>query len=433
MSTLSRILRPYATTDLADLAVTVLSNLDSAAPQDLAAALEVATPDPVEPPAEPTASRFVLGPSGLGTAAARAFLPPDVEPAAAVAGAKAATLAPPNGVDSSLVVIPVEEAPDDDDSVPALFCPGAVRDDPALGEEVNLRLIDWAEEVGIYPGELHRLEDANFGRLMMLTHPATDDPDRLLAAAKCVLAEWATDDHFLDEESMGADAEVIGSRLAITYAAIDPADLPAGYADQLALALSEEPVAVAYRTAFEHLAQYATGTQIARLHHELAVMFVAYNQEADWRKSGRTPPVWEYLQHRHENSFLPPMVLVDPIAGYEVPAFEFADRRVRRLFCLAGTASVILNDLYSMAKEADTDFDLPKLIAIEEGCSEQEAIRRTVRIHNELMHTFVAEATVISQLGSPGLRRFLADLWAWLGGSREWHSTTARYSKARSA
>jgi 2-methylisoborneol synthase len=162
-------------------------------------------------------------------------------------------------------------------------------------------------------------------------------------------------------------------------------------------------------------------------------MFMAYNHEANWRSTGRIPPVWEYLTHRHENSFLPPMVLVDPVAGYELPAFEFADRRVRRVFCLAGSASVILNDLYSMGKEADEDFDLPKLIAIEERCSPQEAIERTVAIHNELMHTFVEEAAVLSQVGSIALRRFLADIWAWLGGNREWHSTTERYHGASTA
>jgi 2-methylisoborneol synthase len=121
------------------------------------------------------------------------------------------------------------------------------------------------------------------------------------------------------------------------------------------------------------------------------------------------------------------MVLVDPVAGYEVPAAEFADRRVRRAFCLAGTASVILNDLYSRAKEADSDFDLPKLIVHEEGCSIEEAIDRSVQIHNELMVTFETEAAALSLLGSPALRRFLTDIWAWLGGSREWHSTTGRY------
>jgi 2-methylisoborneol synthase len=242
-----------------------------------------------------------------------------------------------------------------------------------------------------------------------------------------VLAEWSTDDHFVDEESMGADPKLLGVRLAITHAAMDPADLPVDYAPQLDKALSEEPVAVAYRSAFEHLAQYATPAQVARLRDQLTIMFMAYNHEAAWRVSGRVPPVWEYLTHRHQNSFLPPMTLVDPVAGYELSPYEFVDPRVRRVFSLAGSASVILNDVYSKAKESDTDFDLPKVIAAEENCSPAEALDRTVRIHNELMHTFVAEAAALSQFGSPALKRFLADIWAWLGGSREWHSTTARY------
>jgi len=45
------------------------------------------------------------------------------------------------------------------------------------------------------------------------------------------------------------------------------------------------------------------------------------------------------------------------------------------------------------------------------------------------MHTFVAEAAALSLTGSPELRRFLTDLWAWLGGNREWHSTTERYNE----
>ena len=422
MSVLSRVSAPAAAHDLAGVVVALFANPERTAPRDLpeSAGDQLPTADHLPGDAnQPTArvvGRLLAGPTGLGTSAARIPWQGSTpgEPIAATGqvsgGASAET-----------------------GSGTELYCPPAVRDDVALGEEVNDRLVDWAEQVGIYPGRLDRVRTANFGRLMMLTHPATDDPDRLLAASKCVLAEWATDDHFLDEESMGADAKVIASRLGITFAAVDPVDLPVRYAPQLDQALSEEPVAVAYRSAFTHLAQYATATQVARLRHELAVMFMAYNHEANWRATGRIPPVWEYLTHRHENSFLPPMVLVDPIAGYELPAFEFADRRVRRVFCLAGSASVILNDLYSMGKESDEDFDLPKLIANEEKCSRQEAIERTVAIHNELMHTFVEEAAVLSQVGSLALRRFLADIWAWLGGNREWHSTTGRYHSASNA
>ncbi|MDQ2881876.1 MAG: hypothetical protein M3Y48_11800 [Actinomycetota bacterium] len=432
MSVLTRASAPPATHELAGVVTALLSNPERAAPRDLPVPVGDQPPGDANRGTASVAGRLVTGPTGLGTSAAR--IPSWTTTAGETITSAGRGVGPrmpdgPTGLGTSAVRIPVARSASADDggSGLELYCPPAVRDDVALGEEVNDQLVTWAEQVGIYPGQLDRVRAANFGRLMMLTHPATDDPDRLLAASKCVLAEWATDDHFLDEESLGADAKLIGSRLGISFAAVDPVDLPVSYAPQLDQALSEEPVAVAYRSAFECLARYASPTQVARLRHELAVMFMAYNHEANWRATGRTPPVWEYLTHRHENSFLPPMVLVDPIAGYELPSFEFADRRVRRVFCLAGSASVILNDLYSMAKESDTDFDLPKVIAAEEKCTPQEAIERSVQIHNELMHTFVAEATVLSHLGSLALRRFLADIWAWLGGNREWHSTTKRY------
>jgi 2-methylisoborneol synthase len=427
VSVLTRVSAPTASHGLAGVVAALFSDPARAAPKNLPESTgDTPLADAAQPvetglgqldtglgqldTGSPGLGQLLSGPTGLGTSAVRIFT---------------------QASGPSEAVVPVaEEASAGGESDLELYCPPAVRDDVALGEKVNDCLVDWAEQVGIYPGQLDRVRSANFGRLMMLTHPATDDPDRLLAAAKCVLAEWATDDHFLDEEALGADATEIGWRLATTYPAIDPADLPTDYAPQLEAALSEEPVAVAYRSAFEHLARYATATQLARLRHELAIMFMAYNQEATWRATGRTPPVWEYLTHRHLNSFLPPMVLVDPVAGYELPAYEFADRRVRRAFCLAGSASVILNDLYSMGTETDEDFDLPKLIALEEQCSAEKAIERTVAIHNELMHTFEAEAAVLSQLGSLALRRFLADIWAWLGGNREWHSTTERYHGA---
>lgn len=383
MSVLSRVLAPSATHELAGAATALLSDVDRAP----------ALPDLLR-------RRPVLGgPTGLGTSHLRSLHPE-----------------------------PVTDKPEH-----GLFCPGALRDDPALGEQVNDDLIAWADEVGIYRGEVDRLRKANFGRLIMLAHPGTDDPDRLLAAAKCILAEWATDDHFVDEESMGADPRQLGFRLGLTHAAMDPVDLPVAYGPALDKALDHEPVAVAYRSAFEHLARYATPTQLFRQRDQLTIMFMAYNHEANWRVAQRIPPVWEYLTHRHQNSFLPPMAIVDAVAGYELSPAEFANPRVRRVYSLAGSASVILNDVYSNSKESDDDFDLPKVIATEEGCTPQEALDRTVEIHNELMHTFVAEAAALHGTGSPELRRFLVDLWAWLGGNREWHSTTARYHEKETA
>lgn len=381
------------------------------------------------------------GPSGLGTAAARALLPEAPRTTGAAPGATQAARGPRVTQVTEAPRIPAAPpglgavrsaaAPKaGGSSVPVLYCPPAVRDDPALGEEVNDRLVEWAAEVGVYPGQLDRVRSADFGRLIMLAHPETSDPERLLAAAKCALAEWSVDDHYVDGEAEEARPELLGQRLAIAHSVIDQAHLPLHYAPQLEEVVQADPVMVALRSSLDNLSRLATASQVRRLRHELAIMFVAYNQEAVWATTGQRPPIWEFLMHRHENSFVPCMVLIDALAGYELPFEEFSDPRVRRVFTLAGSASVIVNDLYSMGKEDPSDFSVPRLIATEEGCSEREAIERSVLIHDEIMHTYEAEAAQLALVGSPELRRFLTGVWAWLGGSREWHARTARYHGA---
>jgi 2-methylisoborneol synthase len=425
MSLLSRVSAPIASPDLADVVGALLSSprrLDAHALPAAPAGLPHAGAEAGRTPPRPAAAHVLGGPTGLGTSAARPFGRTRVSGPTAVVELPAAT---------GGLAAPAPRAGDDaaagDTSMPELFCPGAVRDDPALGEEVNDRLVEWAEEVRIYPDELDRLRACNFGRLIMLAHPATDDPDRLLAAAKCVVAEWAADDYYVDEVSLGADPHIVGSRLAKLYAIVDPAQLPSRYAPQLDEYRRDEPIATAFRSAMEHLARYVSAPQMGRFQHQMGILFVAWNQEADWHRNGWTPPVWEYLVQRHLNSYLPPMILIDVLAGYELAPQEFYDPHVRRAFTLAGDANVLLNDLYSAGLESDTDFNLPRVIVAEDGCSWEDAVKRTVQIHNELMHMFVAEAAALSVTGSPMLQRFFLDTWAWLGGSREWHATTGRY------
>ncbi|WP_026247303.1 family 2 encapsulin nanocompartment cargo protein terpene cyclase [Streptomyces sp. MspMP-M5] len=348
------------------------------------------------------------GPTGLGTSAARIA-------AGKPAGGTSGTADGPGS------------------GVPELYCPPAVRDDQALGQEVNDRLVDWAEQVGLYAGRLERVRAADFGRLMMLAHPDSDDPDRLLAAAKCALAEWATDDYYCDDETMGSRTELLGSQLGLAYAALDPAHLPAGYAPAWEQDMAGDPVRVALRAGLRDLAGYADPSQLARLRHEVAVLFVGYGQEGSWRSRGHMPTVREYLAHRQINSFLPCIALVDVVSGNPLAAAEYSAPPVRRAVTMAATASTLVNDLYSMTKEhhsSGVEFNLPTVIAAEEGCTPHEAVERSVEIHDELVHTFETEAAALAVTGSPQLRHFLAGVWAWLGGNREWHSGSLRYHNA---
>ncbi|MDI2129684.1 family 2 encapsulin nanocompartment cargo protein terpene cyclase [Yinghuangia seranimata] len=408
MSVLSRVSAPRAGHELADYVAALL-----AAPPS----------GPTSAPGGTRPGRTRLpGPTGLGTAAAR--IRPDREPSTA-------TLTPPAPTPTPTPTAGhTTNGRRDRQGAPALYCPPALRDDPVLAEAVNERLIAWADEVGIYPGRLESVRAANFGRLVMLTHPESDDPDRLLAAAKCALAEWASDDHYCDDESAGADPALLGARLGVATAVVDPAQLPREYTPQFEQAVGADPVLKALRSALDHLGRYADPTQVNRLRHEISQLFGGYLAEGSWRTSGHRPPVWEYLAARQINSFLPCMTLVDVVGGYELPPAEYADPAVRRAVKLAATAATLVNDLYSMAREdagPSVGYNLPALIAAEENCSLQAAVEKAARIHDELVHTFEAEAAALALTGSPALRRYLAGIWAWLGGNREWHRSTERY------
>ncbi|WP_267244466.1 family 2 encapsulin nanocompartment cargo protein terpene cyclase [Streptomyces sp. PR69] len=408
MSLLSRMTAPTVAHDVADLVHTLLSRHAGAAPARLPGG---GVPRGTTPTAIRAAATVPTGPTGLGTSAAR--IPPARPTGDAPRTAPAGTS--PRG----------------------LYCPPALRDDPELAAEVNERLLEWADDVGIYAGRLDRVRAADFGRLVMLAHPGADDPDRLLAAARCALAEWATDDYYCDDEAAAGTALTeLGSHLGLAYTAMDPTHPPVGRMPALEKGLRADPVRVALRSGFEHLARYADWTQIARLRAEIAVLFVGYGQEGSWRSQDRMPAVWEYLAHRQINSFVPCLAVIDVVDGHPLTAAEYDDPRVRRAVVMAGTASTLVNDLYSMAKEHDAsgpEYNLPQVIAAEERCSLREAVDRSVDIHNELVRTFEAEAAALSFTGSPSLGRFLAGVWAWLGGNREWHSGSARYAGADEA
>ncbi|MFF4606504.1 family 2 encapsulin nanocompartment cargo protein terpene cyclase [Streptomyces sp. NPDC001339] len=416
MSLLSRIVAPTARHDVARLVAALLAEHSGVHPEGPTRGSALPTGPsrqsvlPTEPskgsvlPTKPSkGSVLPTGPTGLGTSAARI---------------RARRKDGEGGA-----------------GVPELYCPPALRDDPALAEEVNARLLAWAEEIGLYVGRLDRVRAADFGRLMMLVHPDTDDPDRLLAAGKCALAEWATDDYYCDDETMGSAPALLGAHLGVAYAAIDPAHPPLRYVPDVEEAMRDDPVRTALHSGFAHMARYADWSQLARLRHEVAVLFVGYGQEGSWRSQGRMPAVWEYLAHRQINSFVPCVAMTDMVGGYVLPAAEYADPRVRRAVTMASTAATLVNDLYSMAKEHHSDsveFNLPTVIAAEERCTPREAVERSAAIHDELVRTFEAEAAALALTGSPQLRRFLAGVWAWLGGNRAWHSGSRRYTSTPS-
>jgi 2-methylisoborneol synthase len=396
------------------------------------------------PDTAPAAPRGLpIGPTGLGTSAARlagAVRPatrevPPVEEGAAparppeVSREERAPHCPQGGLSDTGPAPGYAERPWGDGSHPPLYCPETVRVDEDLGHRVDEVLTAWAERTGIYADRLETFRSTGFGRLAMLTHPDTDDPDRLLLAAQLNAAWWACDDYYADESDLGATPVELPPRLALVMSAMDPPPSAGEFTGPLEEAVQADPVLVALASATGHLRRHATSDQVMRVCGTTFQMYVSWAAYAAWRYGGGFPPAWRYLAARQHDSFYTSMTLIDIVGGYRLAPELFAAPPVHRALMQAGTAAVIVNDLHSVAREAagDQSDNLVLLVAAERNCSLREAIEACVRLHNDLVRDFQAAQERLAAVPSPELHRFLRGAQAWMGGGFEWHSTSSRY------
>lgn len=401
----------------------IMTGLRAQLPPELSPLAREAPPE-IEPPAAPAC---LAGPTGLGTTAARlaALLTQARE-------VKAEAIPP---IPAAPLPLPVSEPGYaerewGDGSAPPLYCPVTQRVNDRLAEEVDLRLFAWAEQCRFKDEQLAKIRKGWFGRLAMLTHAGCEDPDRLLIAAQLNAAWWAADDAYADDSDSGAIPELLPPRLSLTMAAMDPLPPMGEFTPPLAERLSSDPILVAFRSGMDHLAQYATPAQAQRVCYSTFAMFVSWTAYAAWRHTAKYPPAWEYLAARQHDSFYTSMTLIDVVDGYELPANLFYEPSIRRVAFQAGTSTVLVNDLHSVAKdaaEAKPVCNMVLQIAKDRGCSIKEATAITVDLHNDLVREFEAGCKSLRTLPSLELQRFVNGLRAWMGGGFEWHATNPRY------
>ncbi len=325
---------------------------------------------------------------------------------------------------------PLSTSDDQADPFSDLYCPPPVRIDEPLGERVDERVLAWGAQMGFPPTVLKSLRRAGFGRFAMLAHPDSDDVDRLFATAAWTAALTVMDDYYCDDEKLGADPDRLGARLTLALAAIDRGQLVGSYQAELDQAVAAEPILAALRSSVEELARYGTPSQLGRALFENDHFFIGTTGEMSWRVTGEMPAVWQYLAARQVNSFLPCITTTDLVSGYQLPADLYFEPRVRRASKLLGLTTVIVNDLYSMAKESaqdSPDGGLPLIVSAERGCSMPEAAEITVGIHNEVMHAFEDQCLELATVPSVELQLYLAGIRNWAAGSREWHRSSIRF------
>ena len=307
------------------------------------------------------------------------------------------------------------------------------RIDEELGKELNERLLTWAEHIGLYEGHLDYLRKCDFGRYVMLTFAFSEDRERLFMAGQAMLALFGLDDYFVDDKRSGATLDMVGRNLSLCMSALDTPYLTPHYDEMTAKAMNANPVFVALQEYIGNVARHGTPQQVARNRHEDMCLFVAMCQESSWRMNQHVAPVWEYLGGRQQNGFTPLLALIDVVEGYELPHNIYSHPDVRRVVKVVGLLTVIVNDLVSAEKEEEAgvyQFGVREAIQKEEGCSFEEANRKGIRLHNDLLRIYEDESSKLMVYATPELRKYLIGLEAWIAGNHLWHFTSERYNKS---
>lgn len=305
------------------------------------------------------------------------------------------------------------------------------RDDIALGEELNERLMKWAESIGLYEGHLEYLRKCNFGRCVMLTFPFSEDRDRLFFAGQANVSLFGVDDYFVDDERVGMTHDMVGRNLSLAMSAIDEPYLTKKYNDDTEKGLKEHPVLVALRDYISNAEKLGTPQQVARLRHEDMCLFVGMCHEASWRMNKMVASVWEYLGGRQMNGLTTCIAMIDIVEAYELPHNIYSLPKVRQVVKIAGLITVLVNDLVSSKKEEEAgvnQFGIREAIQKEVGGTFDEAHRMGIRLHNELFRIFEDESAKLMVFATPELRRFLIGIEGWIAGNYRWHMTSDRYS-----
>lgn len=317
-------------------------------------------------------------------------------------------------------------------AIPGLTYRPAAPADPEKVAEIDRRLETWARGLDLFPAEWSGdFGEFQFGRAVVLQHPAAADLERLTVAGKLLLAENIVDSCYCEEdEGRGGARRGLGGRLIMAQSALDPFHATPETEQEWREGVQADGPLRSYHWAVQDYALLATPSQVDRLVHDLSRLHMGYLAEASWSETRHMPRVWEYLVMRQFNNFRPCLSIVDAVDGYELPEAVYARPEVQRITVLACNATTIVNDLYSFTKELASDPDhlnLPQVVAANDRCGLKAAYLRSVDIHNQVMDAFETEAAALSAT-SPLLERYARGLADWVAGNHEWHATnTHRY------
>ncbi|WAS99026.1 terpene synthase family protein [Nannocystis punicea] len=304
--------------------------------------------------------------------------------------------------------------------LPTLECPYHPSVHPAA-DEIHESTVAWAQAMGFARSQEHidALRDSRIGHLLARIFPATAD-----MVALQVAVDWTTLFCCLDDrlEQMNGAAQVASYLRSLLGVFRD------GAHPQLI-----DPFAQAFGDLRERMLELRVPNWIPRFSACVERLFNAFVDEAKYRAAGVVPAFASHSKIRQitvglytgfllgeltEHIFLPPDVL--------------EHEAVQALEVSASTIVGLANDIYTVEKEiAKGEVNNTVLVLMhEDGLAFDEAIGRTVQLHNIEMREFsrlVSDLPSFDEDTDDQLRRYVQVLIHFISGHDDWARSTGRY------
>jgi hypothetical protein len=164
----------------------------------------------------------------------------------------------------------------------------------------------------------------------------------------------------------------------------------------------------------------------------LEELFAGYLWEAINRWKKMTPSLSTYRTMRETTIGLYPQFVLHELAdGVRLEPEVLNHPALRRLMAATCNAVGLANDLFTYEKEMEQGEVHNVVLSImgTESLGLDEAVRRAVQLHDDVVRAFLAAEAELPSFGAADerVRRFVAMLRCWMRGHLDWAQLTGRY------
>ena len=305
-------------------------------------------------------------------------------------------------------------------AIPELYCPFYPAVHPKAANVHNAS-VAWAMAMGLARDDKHvqALHKAKVGWLVARAFPIADQMDALQIAADWITLFCLIDNHI---------ESIRGPALSHVYLK----GLLNVFCDGAA-PLIVDPFAQAFRDLRERMIAVDVPLWITRFGEQLRRLFGTFVDEAKWRQLDAVPDVLRYRKMREVSSGLYfGFRLGELTDNINLPQVAREHPVVRSLESKAALIVGLANDIYTVEREFARG-EVNNMIVVlmhEEGLTIEDAMTRTVELHDAETREFIALALQLPSFSveiDGDLQRYVEVLSSMISGHRSWALETARY------